>query len=481
MLTDDVIFKDPLPEDPLQRQAEIGRRIEERIVVIIRRRKLIWRSVIAAVLVLAVVGGWVFYKGATAPERAAASYIAAAEKLRDAGDSGAAIAQLKALLLKEPTHSEARWMLAQMYLASGRGADAAKELKHLRVSASNRRDLANAQIRAQLLARRYLAVECDGTGSCANLTDAELIALRAETKIGLKDFEGAEKILNEAEGVAASLPRTLLVLAKIKLAQWQLDDVDKLLRVVLEQDKAGVEAWLVKGEFELARSHLDAAATAFEAARTLAPTHPEVWIGLARVHLARREFAEAADLLAALPGAAGKSPSALYLKAALAWENGEVSEARAALRELLELRPDYLDALFLKARVSSRAQAYYKAETELLRVLEYSPDDAPARRLLAEVYMALGKPRKAVGVARPLAESGDQGSRFMEVLGEAVKQGQDAETQAWFSDLLEKRKSNAAAAAGRTGAGPDGEIWQLSRCRVLVHFCEQCLFVRGCV
>jgi tetratricopeptide (TPR) repeat protein len=154
-------------------------------------------------------------------------------------------------------------------------------------------------------------------------------------------------------------------------------------------------------------------------------------------------------------------------------------DTRRQFRGVLELRPDYLDALFLKAKVSSRAQAYYKAETELLRVLEYSPDDAPARRLLAEVYMALGKPRKAVGVARPLAESGDQGSLFMALLDEAVQQGQDAEMQAWFSDLLEKRKSNAAASTGR--AGPESEIWLLSRCRVLVHFCEQCLFVRGCI
>ena len=101
--------------------------------------------------------------------------------------------------------------------------------------------------------------------------------------------------------------------------------------------------------------------------------------------------------------------------------------------------------------------------------------------VVGEVYMALGKPRKAVGVARPLAESGDQGSLFMAMLDEAVQQVQDAEMQAWFSDLLEKRKSNAAAVNGRTGAGPEGDIGQLSRCRVLVHFCEQCLFVRGCV
>ena len=122
--------------------------------------------------------------------------------------------------------------------------------------------------------------------------------------------------------------------------------------------------------------------------------------------------------------------------------------------------------------VSSRESAHYQAETGLLRLLELSPDDAPARRLLATVYMALGQPLKAVRAARPLVESGNRDPRLMDVLGNAVRQSQDAEAQAWFNDLSPKREP---------GATPESEIWQLARCRVLIHFCEQCLYFRECV
>lgn len=469
MYTDDPVYKEPLPADPLERQAEIDRRIETRIQQIIRRRKLVWRMAFAGLFAFAAFGGWVTFQ--VAPERTAASYIAEAARLRDAGAQVAAFGELKSLLLKEPEHAEARWMLAKLYLAAGLGAAAADQLRHLRVSASLSGDLSIAQVQALLLAGRYAAVACDGNYSCEGAEGPRLTALRAEAKLGLKDFEGAEKLLGEAGSAAAGSVQSLLVLAKIKLAQWQPEDAEKLLRSVLERDESSVEAWLVKGELELARSRLDAASVAFEAARARAPRHPDVQIGLARIHLGRHEFAEAKGVLSALPTAARKSPTALYLKAALAWQDQEMSEARAALLNVLAARPEHLDALFLLAAVSYRELAYYQAENRLLRLLELSPDDVPARRLLADVYMALGQPLKAIAAARPLAEAGNVGPRLTQTLHSAVEQSQDTETPAWLEALLAKR----------VDAAPQRKIVQLARCRVLVHFCEQCVFVRECV
>jgi tetratricopeptide (TPR) repeat protein len=86
-----------------------------------------------------------------------------------------------------------------------------------------------------------------------------------------------------------------------------------------------------------------------------------------------------------------------------AWNNlavahmaeGDGDEAKSCLRRAIELKPDFLEARFNLAEVLGMEQRWAQAAKELQTILTFKPDDLPTIRLLAQVFINMGKPEKA--------------------------------------------------------------------------------------
>lgn len=113
--------------------------------------------------------------------------------------------------------------------------------------------------------------------------------------------------------------------------------------------------------------------------------------GEGRLEEARAMFQMAADIC---PGNA------------LAWNNLAViamtenndREAERCLRQALEIKGDMLEARFNLVEIYCLREQWPKAVRELNRILERHPADLPAIKRLAQVYVSMGEPDKAMAL-----------------------------------------------------------------------------------
>ena len=132
-----------------------------------------------------------------------------------------------------------------------------------------------------------------------------------------------------------------------------------------------------------------------------------------------------------------------------------------------------------------RAQAYYvkqehqQAETGLIRLLSIAPNDVGALKLLATVHLDIGQIGEAMSILeRAIGESPNDSG----LLGLQARAFLAAGDEEMAEKILEAARA-LAAEAGVTVNDDDFSTtqWRLSRCGLMVHFCQYCLYVRECI
>src|SRR5215475_9590520 len=142
----------------------------------------------------------------TTEQAESASFYQDALKRLQEGNSAAAIIQLRNAIQRNPDNLDARLLLGQLYLGSGDGASAEKELRYVYEA----RPADEAQLllgQALLLERKYQEVLSlvDDKGASPELRSGKLI-VRGQAELGLHSFEEAEALLKEAATLTPTSP-----------------------------------------------------------------------------------------------------------------------------------------------------------------------------------------------------------------------------------------------------------------------------------
>jgi tetratricopeptide (TPR) repeat protein len=145
--------------------------------------------------------------------------------------------------------------------------------------------------------------------------------------------------------------------------------------------------------------------------------------GLGALLLAQSQLAPALSHFERCLAADPEHRQALGNAAAILRHQGKLERAGALMRRLLKLVPDDMQTRLRLGRTLSEAGRYTEALLELLAVARAQPAWEEAHLAIAEVYLLLGRPQKALAAnARALAlQPGNFGARLNEALltGEA--------------------------------------------------------------
>ena len=320
-------------------------------------------------------------------------------------DRQSALIQIKSVIQQHPALGDARLLLGTVLLDGGDPGAAEIEL---------RRALELGQPESQVvpvLARALLA-----TGQGAKLitlygalswsdgaATASLKALVAEAEATQGDLAAARASLGQALRALPGHEPSLRLQARVTAVAGDVPGALQQIDALLASQPDSAEAWLLKGDL-LARGQADPAAVlaAYRQALAVRPDLAGAHAALIALHLAQRDHAAAATQWQAMHQLLPRHPQTLLYEGQLAFIDGKLPRARELFQLLLRAAPDNLVLLQSAGAVELRLNAPVQAELLLAKALQIAPEAAGTRRLLAQTFLSLGQPAKALATLEPL-------------------------------------------------------------------------------
>jgi putative PEP-CTERM system TPR-repeat lipoprotein len=375
--------------------------------------------------------------------------LARAREFRDRSEIPAALIEAKNAVREAPERADARLLLAELYLETGDGASAEKELRKAAELGVDAGAVKVKLARAVYLQGRYQelvdeavreAAAGEGSSGLTPVQEAELAALRGHAYLGLGRLDPAELLYDRALALRADEPEALVGKARVAVARGQpeqarphlqaataaapdlataweaLGDLEWLERngeaaekaysEAIQQNPYGAALHQKRASLRMTRGDLEGAEEDVKAMARLAPRSPVVSYtrGLLRLRQARYEEAQK-DFEAALKAAPNSLRTIFYLGAAY-FAQGGLEQAEQHLERFFAANPQSDPAASLLAVIALRQGNQERAATLLQAVERRHPEDALTLGLLAKVRLAQGRTREAIGyLERAVAQS----------------------------------------------------------------------------
>lgn len=341
-------------------------------------------------------------------ENSAESFLVAAKKELESNNNAAAVVQLKNALQKNPQMAEARYILGKVLFELGDLNGAEIELKKASDLGYSDNEVVPFQVKVLLKQAEFDQVL--RRFSDVNLSDlkarAELQSLLASAHAAKGDFKAASAAVKVALDSDPSNVLAQLTNIRLIASTEGFDVAISAVNRAIEKWPKSAAAWQLKGELIVATGMNNLAAiAAFEEALKLNPFDVVVHAQLIGQLLEERNLPAAEKQLEALRV---KHPGHIrwrMLSVALAMDKGDLKAASEHSQVLLKMAPDDGRLQYLGGVIAFRQAAFRDAEGLFKKALANLGGASKVRLFLAQAYLRLGEPAKAVQVLSPLFDT----------------------------------------------------------------------------
>jgi putative PEP-CTERM system TPR-repeat lipoprotein len=365
------------------------------------------------------------------------------------GEHKSAIIQLKNVLQQAPEHGDARYLLGTIYVETGDGQSAEKELRKALELNQEAARVRPYLARALLLRGEYQQV-VDELAK-VDVPSAELLSLRGQAELALGRADEAKESFNHALRLEPELADALLGQARIASAEKNLAAAATLIERALASSPKSLEGWLMKGDIARLRADNEAAKSAYLKAVEYHPDRHQARLTLASAQIASAEFDKARQQIQTVRQAARAHPMANYLLAFIEFRQKNYSAAKEALLEVLKVAPDHVPSVLLAGVVDFALGQNSQAEKHLSWVLARMPNNLYARRLLVAALLRRHEVEHALEIAEKGLGQSSEDTGLLALAAEAhMQNGNFAKATQYFQKAALLEPKNAAP---RTGLG----------------------------
>ena len=384
------------------------------------------------------------------------------------GDYRSALLPLKSGLADHPGNPDLRFLLGQALLRGGDAAAATIELKKARELGHAASAVVPELARAMLAQSKFQAV----VDEFANLrldgadANAEIKSALAFAYANLGRDQAMAQAVDEAVAASPKLPSVLLARARLLVGRGDADGALKLVDEVDASAQLQVEAKLLRADILLRARH-DAVGAVVALREALAvdsmslASHVRIiGIEMSQGHadLAKRQLK---DLKQLMP----MHPQVLYVEAQIAYNDKDYGHALETLELLLRAYPDMAKIRLFAGAVQYQRNALLQSETLLLKALQLDPSLVLARQYLAQTYLRMGQPAKALAVLGDLAESGNPSAESVALAAQAqMLSGNLVRAEAMFNQAAKLKPGDptlrTALALTDLAKGRDGSAFE---------------------
>jgi cellulose synthase operon protein C len=374
--------------------------------------------------------------------------IASAKAYLAKNDSKAAVIQIKNALQMDPNLPQARFLLGVALLEGGDpiGAETelhkALELKHPQelVAPLLARALL-AQGQAKKLTDEWAKTELSQPAAKASFQTTLASAYAMQGKLG-----PSQAALNAALLAEPGYAPALILQARQKAGQNDLDGAMALVDEVIAKSPKDYEAWKLKGDLlRISRDKLTDALAAYRKAVESKPDFLAAHSAVVTVLLQQGNLTEAAAQVAQIVKFAPNHPQTKYLEAQLAYQKKDFKLARDQAQLVLKATPNNVQGLLLAGAIELQLNSLLQAEAYLSKAVQAEPGFAPARRQLVVTYLRLGQSAKAMATLLPALSQEDIDPELLTVAGETYLQNGDLKrAEEFFTKASQQNPKDAA-------------------------------------
>ena len=383
--------------------------------------------------------------------------IERAKDFQAKGDNKSSIIELKRAIQKDPNNPQARWLLGEIYIKYGMGAEAEKELKKARELGVSAQTLAVPIARSLLLQREYrrLADEIVLTPETPPANRAKLLQLQGEAQLGLGNFEPGCALFDDSARTDPQYVTAYIGQAKCAFAKKDIDKARALIAHAKSLDPKDVQSWLLEAELADQLGDAKAAHAAYGQALKTEPGNMAAITGHAYTALKLNDTAGAKK---DIDKARKQYPNAIpviYLEGLLAFSEGKLEATRDKAQEILRLAPDHSSALLLLGLSSYQLGEYETARSNLSKVLVQQPGNTMVRKLLADIMIKAGEGKQAFDLMRPALNQPAPDTQTLALAASASAiSGQLTNARQLFTEAVKKQpdQANLQVALARTQA-----------------------------
>ena len=365
------------------------------------------------------------------------SLLASGKVLATKGEQSAAIIQFKAALQQDPRLTEARVQLGRSLLAAGDPVGAGVELARALDEKGPAVEVTLALAKALVLAGDYKK----GTTLLGALTlddkpaQAELKVQIAKAWGALGDREMTKAAIDAALAAVSDYGPALILRARVLAGQGKYEDAIRLLDQVLQQPDKLPEAWHLKGEIqEFTPDSGKAAAASYKEALKIDPAFTPAHFALINQSIRARDLPSAKQQVDLLRKLLPNHPTTALVDAQLALLERNLPLAREKAQALLRSYPNDVAVLVVSGSIETELGHMLQAQAHLAKAVQLNPDSWVARHNLADVYINLGQPAKALATVKPLLEVSSPRAEILAIAGQAaIGQGDASAAESYFA------------------------------------------------
>lgn len=352
------------------------------------------------------------------------SLRAKATAYQQKGELNAAMIVLKNALEARPGDAEARYQLATVYVDTGDGASAEKEVRQaLRLGYAA--DTVMPVLAKALLLQGQFQKVIDETEQAAPTAGPALLCTRGDAWMAMGKRDAAGKVYERVLQTRPGYAPALLGLGRLAYIERDLDRASKYGEQALAAAPADADALMFQGDLQRARNQPAAALATYDRVLALHPAHRTAHIEKAYLEITAGNFdAAKADLAAAAKTTPG-SVLVVYSQALLEFAQDHDAAAQASIQKVLRVAPEHMPSVLLAGAISLNLGSLYQAEHHLRHYLETNPDNLYARKLLASTLLRTGHSPDALSVLGPALKATDEDVQLLALAGESYMQARD--------------------------------------------------------
>lgn len=329
------------------------------------------------------------------------------------------IIELKNALQGDADLAEARWLLGDLYLKTGDGAAAQKELERARELGYSAPEMELAILRSLLLQEDYTEVLLQVPDvDDANAT-ADLLSIRGEARLGQGKPDEAAKAFEKALELEPDSVNALLGNARLAIGRGAFDEAAAHLDHLEQIAPDRIELGLSRGALGLARNDPANAEAGYRQALAIDATHPVARLGLARALLAQGRVDEAATHIDSINQQYPNNPAGSFLLGVLELQRGNRQPAKDALLQVIKADPGHLQALITLASIYYEDGQLEQAQSHIKMFQVTIPDYLPAQKLASAISMRHGDVDEAIGNLEAVIDKASNDPQFYSMLGSA--------------------------------------------------------------
>jgi putative PEP-CTERM system TPR-repeat lipoprotein len=331
-------------------------------------------------------------------------HIQRAQDSESQGDLKTSIIELKNAVQKNPDSAQARLLLGQIYLKTGQGAEAEKELKRAKSLGvgddSIKPLLAEAILRQGEFQRLFNEIILTGSESAAN--KSKILRMFGDAKLGLRQLEEGCVFYADSVNIDASNVAAYRGLANCAYARGKADEARNHIQAALKIAPNDADTWILQGDLELAEKQTEAAGIAYSTALKHDPRNVTGLFKHASFMLSKGQTAAAQQDLDKIRKVAPAHPTGDYLQALLYFAADKTDAALDSTLKSLKAGPSNVPAYLLLGTLQYNKKSYGQAAKTLSAYLQMVPGNMDARKMLAAAYLKMGEPAQTLTLLKPL-------------------------------------------------------------------------------